>query len=76
MALLDPEPRVASVMAVEDTRLLRLDQESFYELMEDRIEVVRGIIHVLTRHLRARVQDLKELRALSGAPVSVGRTPE
>ena len=33
MAVLDPEPRVASVSAVEQTLLLRLDQESFYELM-------------------------------------------
>jgi AAA family ATP:ADP antiporter len=63
MALLDPEPRVASVTAIEDTRLLRLDQEPFYELMNDRIEVVRGIIHVLSRHLRARVRDLNELEA-------------
>jgi CRP-like cAMP-binding protein len=63
MALLDPEPRLSSVTAVEDTRLLRLDQEPFYELMEDRVEVMRGIIHVLSRHLRARVQDLNELRA-------------
>jgi hypothetical protein len=63
MALLDPEPRMASVTAVEDTHVLRLDQEPFYELMDDRIEVVRGIIHVLTGYLRARVQDLNEARA-------------
>ena len=52
MAVLDPEPRVASVTAIEDTLLLRLDQEPFYELMEDRIEIARGIIRVLAFHLR------------------------
>jgi len=62
MAVLDPEPRLASVTAVEDTRLFRLDQEPFYELMDDRIEVARGIIHVLSGHLRARVRDLNDLR--------------
>ncbi|MEE9491220.1 MAG: cyclic nucleotide-binding domain-containing protein, partial [Dehalococcoidia bacterium] len=62
MAVLDPEPRLASVTAVEDTRLFRLDQEPFYELMDDRIEVARGIIHVLSQHLRARVRDLNDLR--------------
>jgi AAA family ATP:ADP antiporter len=62
MAVLDTEPRVASVTAVEDTRLFRLDQEPFYELMDDRIEVARGIIRVLSQHLRARVQDLNDLR--------------
>jgi CRP-like cAMP-binding protein len=63
MAVLDPEPRVASVTALEDMLLLRLDQEPFYELMEDRIEVARGIIHVLSAHLRNRINDLNKLRA-------------
>jgi len=63
MALLDPEPRVASVTAVRDTWLLRLDQEPFYELMDERHEVARGVIRVITRHLRARVRDLGEVRA-------------
>jgi HEAT repeat protein len=63
MALLDPEARVASVTAVEDTRLLRLEQEPFFELMQERIEVARGIIQVLTRYLRDRVKDLAEMRS-------------
>ena len=63
MALLDPEPRLASVTAMVDTRLLRLDQAPFYELLEDRIEVARGIIQMLARRLRARVADLNALRA-------------
>lgn len=66
MALLDPEPRVASVTAIADTQLLRLDQEPFYELMDERNEVARGVIRVLTRHLRARVRDLGEARAQLG----------
>ncbi len=63
MALLDPEPRLASVTAVVDTSLLRLDQAPFYELLEDRIELARGIIQMLSRRLRARVADLNALRA-------------
>lgn len=58
MALLDPEPRLASVTALEDARLLRLDEESFQELLEEQSEIARSIIKVLTRRLRARVQDL------------------
>jgi len=60
MALLDAEPRVASVTATEDTRLLCLDQAPFQELMATRAEVVRGIVRVLNRHLRARVQDMAQ----------------
>ena len=66
MALLDPEPRSASTTAVEDTQLLRLDQEPFFELIEDQREVARGIIKMLTRRLRARMQDLNELRSQVG----------
>ena len=53
LALLDPEPRLASIAAVEDTRLFRLDRESFSELMAGNIEVVRGVLHVLCERLRA-----------------------
>ena len=63
MALLDPEPRLASVTAVEETRLFRLEQTPFYELMSERPEVATGIIRVLTRHLRNRVRDIAQLNA-------------
>lgn len=63
MALLDPEPRLASVTAVEATRLFRLGQAPFYELMAERPEVATGIIRVLTGHLRNRVRDIAQLHA-------------
>lgn len=74
MALLDPEPRLASVTTVEPTRLFRLDQAPFFQLIAERPEIATGIIRVLTRLLRDRVHDLslldgrvKELeRAISG----------
>lgn len=67
MALLDPEPRSASVTATEEAHLLRLDQEPFFELLEDQSEVARGVIRVLTRRLRDRMRDLNELRSRGGA---------
>ncbi len=63
MALLDPEPRAASVTAEEDTELLRLDQEPFNELIEDRIEVTRAIMRILTRRVRALDRETVELQA-------------
>jgi hypothetical protein len=60
LAVLDMEPRSASVTAVEDTCLFRLDQDAFYELMADRIEVARGVIRVLCRQLRFRTASLQE----------------
>jgi len=55
MAALDPEPRSATVAALEDTRLFRLEQEALYDLMAEHIEVARGIIRVLCRRIRKMV---------------------
>ncbi len=57
MALLDPEPRMASVTAVEPSRLFRLDQGAFYQLIAERPEISIGIIHVLTARLRNLTRD-------------------
>lgn len=61
MAVLDTGVRLASVTALAPTTLFRLDQDSLYELMEDRPEIARSIIRVLSARLRARVQDVAEL---------------
>jgi len=52
LSLLDPEPRSASITALADTFLLQLHQDAFYEIMADRIEVVKGILKILVRRLR------------------------
>jgi len=63
MALLDPEPRLASVTAIEPTRLFRLAQAPFYELLSEQPEVAIGVIRVLTAYLRLRVQETAQLEA-------------
>jgi hypothetical protein len=77
LAVLDDAPRSATVTALEETRLFRLEQDALYELMADRPEVARGIILVLSAHLRARVQDLDALHTrlerLEGREVGGGR---
>ncbi len=52
LALLDPEPRSASIAAMVPTRLFRLDREAFLELMAGSPEIVRGVLHVLCERLR------------------------
>jgi CRP-like cAMP-binding protein len=53
---------MASVRALEDSRLLRLDQEPFYELLTDRHEVARALMHSVVNSLRARTSDLAVLQ--------------
>lgn len=54
LSLLDTETRSASATADTETLLLKIDQEPFYELMENRIEVAKGIIKTLCRRLKAQ----------------------
>jgi CRP-like cAMP-binding protein len=52
MSILDSEPRSASVIAVTDVVLLKINQEDFYEMISERPEVAQGVITMLTRRLR------------------------
>ncbi len=67
MAAIDPAPRVASVTAIDDLLLLRLDSELLFELLHQRPEVGRSVIRVIIGHVHARVQDIRDVRARLGA---------
>jgi|SRR5688572_9710219 len=54
LALLDAEVRSASVTANTDCVLFRIEQEPFYELIDNRPEVARGFIKILCQRLRAQ----------------------
>ena len=55
LAALDPEPRAASVEALEDCTLLKLEGETLYELMAINKDLTRGIIHVLSDYARTNL---------------------
>ena len=52
LALLDAEPRSATAVAISKVVTFRLDQEDFYDVMEERSEVLRNILRVLCQRLR------------------------
>ena len=52
MAILDSEPRSATVRSLSPVRALKVEREDFYELMNEKLEIAQGIIKVLTRRLR------------------------
>jgi len=57
LSVLDPQPRSASVTAVEDTLLFRLDERVLYEMMTENQALTRGIIQMLCRRLRKPIGD-------------------
>lgn len=52
LALLDTETRSATAEAITNVRLLRIDQDDFYDLMEERGEVLRSIVRSLSGRIR------------------------
>ncbi len=52
MALLDAEPRSATVASATSLSTLRIGRDEFQDLIEDHPEVLRGIVRVLTQRIR------------------------
>ena len=52
MAVLDSEPRSASVTVVDEAVLLKIGRDDFREILAERPEIALGVIKVLSRRLR------------------------
>lgn len=52
MAILDAEPRSASITSMSDLTLLKIRREDFTEILAEKPEISQGIIQVLTHRLR------------------------
>ncbi|MCL4794435.1 MAG: cyclic nucleotide-binding domain-containing protein [Bryobacteraceae bacterium] len=55
-ALLDNAPLPVTARAVEDTTLLRIARDDFYELLSDNTEIVSAIFSTLVRRFRALLE--------------------
>lgn len=58
MALLDGAPRSAAATTIEETTLLEIDQDDFFEVLAANPEITRGIMRLLSRRLRDASQKL------------------
>ena len=61
LALLDAEPRSATAIAKSDVLLFRIDQDDFYDLMEERDELLRSVLRILCQRIRQQNDKLKRL---------------
>ncbi|MBS1657411.1 MAG: Crp/Fnr family transcriptional regulator [Chitinophagales bacterium] len=61
LSLLDTESRSASATTMADSFLLKIDQGPFYDLMESRPEVVKGVMRILCQRIRNMNQRLMEI---------------
>jgi HEAT repeat protein len=60
MAILDDEPRSATVVASEATRLLALDGDSLKELLREMPEIALELLRVMTARVRASERRLRK----------------
>ncbi|MEE2876371.1 MAG: Npt1/Npt2 family nucleotide transporter [Candidatus Neomarinimicrobiota bacterium] len=63
MALLDQEPRSADATTEEDSTLLKISQDGFYELMSGNSEIMQQIIKLLSGRIRDTNAKLQEIQA-------------
>ncbi len=61
LALLDAEPRSATAAALSEVLAFRIDQEDFYDVMEERGEVLRNILRMLCQRIRAQNEKMRTL---------------
>jgi CRP-like cAMP-binding protein len=52
----DPDPTWVTARTLEDTRVLRIDREDFYELLADHNEITSAIFSALMKHFRSGQQ--------------------
>ncbi|HDY89636.1 MAG TPA: cyclic nucleotide-binding domain-containing protein, partial [bacterium] len=55
-ALFDEEPRVVTATAIEDTKLLRIYADDFYDLLADNVQITQGIFKALVRRMRNLIE--------------------
>jgi hypothetical protein len=61
LALMDTEPRSATTVAETDVMLFRIDQEDFFELMEERDEILRNVLRILCQRIRVQNEKMRTL---------------
>ncbi|MFB9864290.1 cyclic nucleotide-binding domain-containing protein [Rufibacter immobilis] len=67
LSILDAEPRSATATTLEETILLKLEREPFYEIMISNAEVLKGILKTLCKRLRQMDIMLVESKAATAA---------
>ncbi len=55
-ALFDEDPMPVSAKTLEDTRLLRIGRDDFYDLLSDNVEITAAIFSTLVKRFRKLVE--------------------
>ncbi len=68
MSVFDREPRSASATAIDETEVLWIGSEEFYEILHEQVEIAEGVIRTLNARLRETTAELGRVKAGGAAP--------
>ena len=52
-ALFDDEPMVVTATTLDDSHLLKIDKEDFFDVLADHVEIAQGILKAIVKRLRS-----------------------
>ncbi len=55
-ALFDDDPMPVEARTVEDTRMLRIGRDDFYDLLSDNVEITAAVFSTLVKRFRKLVE--------------------
>ena len=58
-ALFDNQPRVATATTLEETLVLKISREDFYDLLSDHVRIAEAMLRSLARSLRSLAERFK-----------------
>lgn len=67
MSVFDGAPRSATGTALEETEVLRIGNEEFYEVLHEQVEIAEGVIRVLSDRIRNLDREVAERRQAGAA---------
>jgi CRP-like cAMP-binding protein len=56
-ALFDDEPRVAAATTLDDSTLLRISKEDFFDLLSDHTNITESVFKALVKKIRSLIRD-------------------
>lgn len=57
-SLFDDEPQVFTALIEEKSRLLKIEKEDLFDLLDDHGQITRGILETITKKLRKQLRNL------------------
>jgi CRP/FNR family cyclic AMP-dependent transcriptional regulator len=70
-SLFDDEPRVVTAVSADESTLLKIDKDDFFELLADHVQITQGILKAIVKKLRS-LADRVGMGSAAGSSTKIG----